>query len=188
MRTYLTRLWRRERLRLYSRRYARYCKQVGPNFTVNGPCLMRVQGQFIVGNDVILDPTGGRIIEINVQPGATLKMGNEVYINYGVSITCAIRISIGNKCLIGPEVLIMDDDGHPTDWRIRYDYHPSGPETRVGGPIEIGDSVWLGARSIILKNVTIGSGSVVAAGAVVTHSVPFGVLVAGVPARIIRQL
>jgi maltose O-acetyltransferase len=172
----------------YSEMYARRFQKAGEGFCAKGRCLIRTQGQILVGDNVLLDPTGGRLIELNVGRGATLEMGSNVYINYGVSINCNIRITIGDGCLIAPEVMIMDDDGHPVDWRTRHQYWPQGPETRLGAPIHIENAVWLGARAIVLKGVTIGEGSVVGAGAVVTRSVPPHTLVAGVPARVIKSL
>lgn len=72
---------------------------------------------------------------------------------------------------------------------------PRGPENKlyeiygcVRKPIKIGDDCWIGARAVILPGVTIGDKSVVAAGAVVTKDVPSGVLVAGCPARVKKQL
>jgi len=137
---------------------------------------------------VILDPFGGRIIEIQVGKDAVLEIGNNVYINYGVHISCNIQIKIGDDCLIAQDVLIMDDDGHPTNWRTRHNYWPEGPESRLGAPILIENNVWIGARAIILKGVSVGTDSVIAAGAVVTNSVPPKTLVAGVPAKIIKSL
>jgi acetyltransferase-like isoleucine patch superfamily enzyme len=53
--------------------------------------------------------------------------------------------------------------------------------------VRIGDHVWIGARAAVLKGVTIGDGAIVAAGAMVTHDVPARALVAGVPARLVRE-
>lgn len=172
----------------YSYQSRRCCQQVGKNLLVKGPCLIRSEGRIKIGDDVLLDPSGGRVIELSVGQGATLSIGNDVYINHGVSITCNIQITIGDGCLIAPDVMIMDDDGHPTDWKTRHDYWPTTPETRLGAPVHLGKTVWLGARAIVLKGVTIGDGAVVAAGAVVTHSFPPRTLVAGVPARVVRSL
>lgn len=174
--------------RLYSSRYSRKCLHVGSGFCVKGSCYFDCAGEITFGDNVILDPSAGKRIQIRVGKAAKLSVGSNVYINYGVSITCNIEVTIGNGVLIAPEVMILDDDGHPTDWRRRHDFWPDGPETRLGAPIHIGDTVWLGARCILLKGVTIGEGSVVAAGAVVTNAVPPRTLVGGVPARVIRSL
>lgn len=108
--------------------------------------------------------------------------------NEGVQIVCNIAVTIGDRCLIASDVVILDDDGHPVDWRERHNYWPELPEDRLGAPIVIEDNVWIGTRAIILKGVHIGTGAVIAAGAVVTHSVPPATVAAGVPARAIREL
>lgn len=168
--------------------YARRCQQVGEKFFAKAPCLIRSQGELIIGNNVMLDASGRRLIELSVGRDAKLVIGDNVYINYGVSITCNIQVTIGDGCLIAPDVMIMDDDGHPTDPEARHTYWPTGLETRLGAPIRLGNCVWLGARSIVLKGVTIGDGAVVAAGSIVTRSVPAFTLVGGVPARTIKSL
>lgn len=76
---------------------------------------------------------------------------------------------------------------HPVDWRERHNHWPKEPADRLGAPIVIEENVWIGTRAIILKGVHIGSGAVVGAGAVVTHDVPSAALVAGVPAKVIRE-
>ena len=117
--------------------------------------------------------TGSRIV---IDKGATLKLGSGYVNNFG-SIACFESITIGNNVAIAEGVIIRDSDSH----------------TIVGGchiptsPIVIGDNVWIGTNAIILKGVTIGDGAIVAAGSVVTKNVPARTLVAGVPAKIIRE-
>ena len=91
-------------------------------------------------------------------------------------------IRIGSDCLFGAEVQIFDSDFHQLD-----------PAHRVGGTpktaaVEIGDNVFAGMGVKILKGVTIGDDSVIGAGSVVTSSIPAGVIAAGNPARVIREL
>jgi maltose O-acetyltransferase len=72
------------------------------------------------------------------------------------------------------------------------DFHSLEPEKRQvkppSAPIILEENVWLGARVIVLRGVTIGKGSVIGAGSVVTKDIPPGVLAAGSPARVIRKL
>lgn len=119
-----------------------------------------------------------------IGPGVRLLVGNQavleledVYINSNSSIVCYKHVKIGKGTTIGWDVEILDSDFHRL---IREDFE-------VSKPIVIGSHVWIGSRAMILKGVTIGSGSVVACGAIVTRNVPKNTLVAGVPSKIIRQ-
>lgn len=109
-----------------------------------------------------------------IGPGAFLSLGSGI-MNYGSEISCFYHIEIGNNVLIAPHVIIRDNDGHEL----------CGGKTV--GSILIKDHVWIGMRSMILKGVEIGEGAVVAAGSVVNKNVPSHCLVAGVPARVIRE-
>ena len=94
------------------------------------------------------------------------------------TLSCHESISIGENSLIGAECLIMDSDFHTL------------PLTETGqvhcAPVVIGNNVFVGARSIILKGVTIGDGAVIGAGSVVAKDVPAHTLAAGNPARVVR--
>ncbi|GAB6050111.1 hypothetical protein JCM16106_09560 [Hydrogenophilus islandicus] len=108
---------------------------------------------------------------------AELRIGDRVSIGDRTQIHCGERIEIGEGTLISWDCVIMDRDYHNPD---------GGPEKTA--PVVIGERVWIGCRAIILKGVTLGDGVVVAAGSVVTRSVPPYTLVAGNPARVIRQV
>ena len=71
---------------------------------------------------------------------------------------------------------------------LDHDLDPAHRQDMFPGPIRIGRNVWIGAHATILRNVTIGDGAVVAAGAVVTKDVPPNTVVAGVPARVIKTI
>ena len=86
--------------------------------------------------------------------------------------------------MIGSGCIITDTDSHPIRWQDRLD----NPNSTVSKPIVIEDNVFIGARSIILKGVTIGFGSVVGAGSVVSKDVPKNVIVCGNPAKIVKHL
>jgi acetyltransferase-like isoleucine patch superfamily enzyme len=115
----------------------------------------------------------------------------------GALVMAEERIEIGSHCLISWNVGIADSDFHPLAPAQRIiDAHaiapffkdrPPRPEIRTA-PVIICDNVWIGMNAVILKGVTIGENSVVAAGAVVTKSVPANVVVAGNPAVITKQL
>jgi acetyltransferase-like isoleucine patch superfamily enzyme len=112
--------------------------------------------------------------QVSVEPGGRLTLGHG-YASPGLFLCCAESVTIGDGVAIGEDAIIRDHDGHEIT---------GGRPSRA--PIVVEDRVWIGMRAIILKGVTIGEGSIIAAGAVVTKSVPRGVLVAGNPARIVR--
>jgi hypothetical protein len=103
----------------------------------------------------------------------------------GTSITARSKtIRIGRNAMFGPDCLVVDSDFHD----------PWPPEKRKTSPgferdadVVIGENVWVGARSIILKGVTIGDNAVIAAGSVVTRSIPANALAAGNPARVVKH-
>lgn len=92
---------------------------------------------------------------------------------------------IGNNGLIGSGYLITDSDACPIDSDARIQ---NLPNTTKQSPVEIEDDVFIGARSIILKGVKIGKGSIVGAGSVVSSDVPAYSIVAGNPAKFIRKI
>jgi acetyltransferase-like isoleucine patch superfamily enzyme len=98
-------------------------------------------------------------------------------INSDSTLVCSKLIKIGNGTVIGCEVEILDNDFHSID----------NKDSEISKPIIIGSHVWVGDRATILKGVTVGSGSVIACGAIVTRNVPENTLVAGVPAKVIRK-
>ena len=104
----------------------------------------------------------------------------------GTTICSAISVEIGDRCLIGADVLIADTDFHQVEVLNRR-YLPL-PIPKISDGILIGDDVFIGARSIILKGVTIGNGSVIGAGSVVTSDIPPGVVAAGNPAKVLREI
>ena len=111
-------------------------------------------------------------------PDAVLRIGRGVGLS-GAVICAGKSIIIGENTIIGSGAMIVDNDFHSPglDGVWKTDYQPNA------APVEIGRSVFIGARAIVLKGVRIGDGAVVGAAAVVTKDVPDGVIVAGNPAR-----
>lgn len=130
----------------------------------------------------------GPVILKTMHPDAEIYVGANSGIT-SATISARASIRIGHRVLIGAGVLITDSDHHVVD-------PPSGERRRTLGmplpmpsdQVVIGDDVFIGARSIVLKGVTIGSGSVIGAGSVVTGDIPSGVIAAGNPCRVIRDL
>jgi acetyltransferase-like isoleucine patch superfamily enzyme len=102
----------------------------------------------------------------------------------GGSLCAAQRILIGDDVAVGANTVITDTDFHPLSYAARH----SDPADGAVLPVTIEDDVFIGMNCLILKGVTIGQGSVVGAGSVVTREVPPHSIVAGNPARLVREL
>ena len=113
--------------------------------------------------------------------GYQTHIGAGTFLNFGVVALDVARISIGDDVQIGPLVQLLTPT-HPVDAELRR------AKWEAAEPIAIGDNVWLGGGAIVCPGVTIGADTVVGAGAVVTRDLPPGVVAAGVPARVIREL
>src|SRR5581483_8490486 len=126
--------------------------------------------------------------------GGRCSVGDFTLLN-GALIMAEERIEIGSYCMFSWNVGIADSDFHPLDPAQRmidaqalapyFENRPPRPKVRTA-PVIISDNVWVGMNATILKGVTIGENSVVAAGAVVTKPVPANVVVAGNPATVIK--
>ena len=113
--------------------------------------------------------------------GFNTYLGEKFYSNYNLTILDVSIVKIGKNVMCGPNVSILTPN-HPIDPTLRYNYLENAL------PITIGDGVWLGGGCTILGGVTVGDGSVVAAGAVVNKDVPPNTVVAGVSAKVIKQM
>lgn len=154
--------------------------QIGPRVRLEGRARVVTDGRLRLGERVRLI---GHVVpvELAVEQGAELTIGDRTFLNYGVSIGASRSITIGADCNFGPYVNVVDTGFHELDPERRLER----PEAQ---PVRIGDNVWLGVRVIVLPGVTIGEHSVVGAGSVVTSDIPPRSLAVGSPARVIRSL
>ncbi len=113
--------------------------------------------------------------------GKNIFLGDNVYVNFGCVILDVARVTFGSHVFLGPNVQIYTAT-HP----LIAEERNRGLES--GKPITIRSNVWIGGAAILCPGVTIGEGSVIGAGAVVTKDVPPRVVVAGNPAKVIRYL
>ena len=113
--------------------------------------------------------------------GSQITIGNHFYANFDCVILDVCPVTIGNHVLLGPQVGIYTP-AHPIDARVRADM------LEYGSPVAIGDDVWIGGHAVINGGVEIGSGSIIGSGSVVTKSIPAGVIAAGNPCRVIREI
>ncbi len=153
---------------------------LGPRVRVFGRPVIRNRGTLRVGDRVRLVSTIATL-EIDVGPDGILEIGDRVFINYGCSIGATERIRIGSNCSIGTHVIMIDNDFH----RLEPERRNELPSSK---PIVLEENVWLGARVIVLRGVTIGAHSVVGAGSVVSRDIPPRVVAAGVPAKVLRAI
>ena len=112
-----------------------------------------------------------------------IKIGNNVGIS-GATIYAHEKIEIGDDCLIGANVKIIDNDFHPIDPVARKNNDPQIPHK----PVIIGNNVFIGMNSIILKGTVIGDNCVIGAGSVVHGKFEDNCIIAGNPARVIKSL
>lgn len=113
--------------------------------------------------------------------GCNISVGENFFANYGCVILDVNKVTIGKNCMLAPGVKIFTAT-HPVRAEERY----NGVE--LGYPVTIGDNCWIGGGAIINPGVTLGNNVVVASGAVVTKSFGDNVVLAGVPAKVIKQL
>lgn len=163
---------------LNARWQLRDCSSVGPYTRVTGRLAVTNGGTLRIGARVriLSAPISSVLYTLR---GGTLEIGDRTFINYGSDIAATGHVKIGSDCLIGTHAIIIDNDFHDISDRDLL------PDPR---PVVIGNRVWIGNRVTILPGVTIGDGSVVGAGSVVTRDVPSGCVVAGNPARVVREL
>ncbi len=165
--------------------YGGHCK-IGKAVRVESSAMLQGQGTLILHDHVTLGYELAGWVKLPIilqprEPKAIIQIGRRTAIMNGCEIIARTSIIVGDDCRIGPHTLIYDAD-----------FHGLAPHQRSQNgktlPIKIGDNVWIGSRSIILKGVSIGRDAVVAAGSVVTRNVSDGEIVAGNPAKQVNSV
>lgn len=156
--------------------YLRRCNTVGKRPRTRRKPNIENAGRIEIGNDVNINSRNVQT-DLVTGPDGFLKIGNEVSINFGVSIVSYNKVSIGNRVRVGPYTMIYDSNFHIQGDRYSW---------AEGEPVTIEDDAWLASRVMVLKGAMIGRGSVIAAGSVVSGAIPPYVVAGGVPARIIK--
>ncbi len=149
------------------------------------PDRIAIEANSHVRGELIVYPPEGRI-----------TVGDWTFIGDHSRIWSAVGITIGNRVAISYNVSIHDFNAHPLDPKRRHEHmkttllagYPRRSPDVASSPVVIGDDVWIGFNSIVLKGVAIGDRSIVAAGSVVVDSIPPDVLAAGNPARVVRSI
>ena len=147
---------------------------------------LSIKGKLSIGKSFICrtSPEGSPRIEVNEK--AKLTIGNYSGIN-NVTLLCHNQIDIGDYVNIGNGTYIYDSNFHSLDWRKRENRLEDIADAK-SSPINIGDYVFIGARCVIGKGITIGDKSIVAAGSVVTKDIPSGEIWGGNPAKFIKKI
>ncbi|HTR70109.1 MAG TPA: acyltransferase [Mycobacteriales bacterium] len=165
--------WQYGRQRARANWYLRRCRSVGAQATILGRPRVDATDMIVGDHFKIWSTHRGTL----VTGWGKLRVGDRVFFNDGVFVSCVHEITMGDDIAIANDVYLTDSDSHGVE----------GRKVREA-PIRIGNGAWIGARSIILPGVSIGSRALVAAGSVVTRDVPDDTLVGGNPARVIRPL
>ena len=170
------------------------------NFKVFNKIYLIGKGTIRIGNDFMF--TSGDCINpisrnlrgcIYTEPHSKITIGDRV----GISSSCfwiSKELTIGNDVKIGADTLVIDTDSHQIDYRLRKKFPHNQEEALFlnsqihSATITLEDDVWIGAKCIILKGVTIGARSIIGAGSVVTKNIPSDCIAAGNPCKVIKYL
>jgi acetyltransferase-like isoleucine patch superfamily enzyme len=171
------RFWRKTRLRRHMLRRESYLR-----FPVNGNLLEALdEGRVAIGPHVLIE--AGCWFALYPET-AELEIGEGTIINLGCMLAATERISVGRHCMFANHCFVADADHRFDD--------PDLPVTWQGmrsrGPVEIGDNCWFGANCVVTGGVTIGERTVVGANSVVTEDLPPGIVAAGAPAKVLKQI
>ena len=169
-------LWRRGRrlwLQFYFRRvyWGRGC-----DIRTGLRLKLAPQGRFRVGENCVIER------DATIECIGILDVGARSIFGHHCTLAAKESVVIGEDCLIAEMVSIRDHDHRFEDFEI-----PIREQGASCAPIRIGSNVWLAARVVVMKGVTIGDGAIVGAGAVVTRDIPSGAIAVGVPARVIKM-
>ena len=168
---------------------------VGKRPDIFGKCILRKnpRSTIRIGDHVQIISSSWRSSTANCHrsklrtfyPTATILIGNHSGMTGGAIIARSKTIRIGDRCMLAPNVTILDSDFH-VSWppERRHDTW----ETDIDKDVTLEDNVWVGMNVLILKGVTIGRNSIIAAGSVVVRDIPPNCVAGGNPARVLKTL
>ncbi|KAI4653544.1 hypothetical protein J4E93_001310 [Alternaria ventricosa] len=129
----------------------------------------------VADDEIFIEPP------FNIDYGCNISLGKRFYANFNLTILDCSLVTIGNRCMFGPNVSIFAAT-HETEVQSRRD------NIEYGKPVVIGDDCWIGGNVVILPGVTIGRGVTVGAMSVVTKDVPDFCVVMGQPAKVVKKV
>lgn len=150
----------------------------GKGIRIQGKLIIRGPGKVIFGNNVVCAMT---VTPFTHSCEAIIKIGDSTFLN-GTRFGAAKLITVGERCILA-DCRIMDTDFHS----LRKDRHSLNATVEIS-PVYIGNNVWIGAQSAVLKGVSIGVNSVIGFGAVVTNNIESNVIAVGNPAKAVKQI
>lgn len=172
----------------YTARWKNRFRFFGKGSRIRNNCEILNPEDISIGNNVLINPYC--MIESwrkNEFKHGSITIGNNCNLGEYTHITTTNNIVIGDNLLTGRFVLITDNS-HGLNDGSDADIAPNLRAVISKGPIVIGDNVWLADKVVVLPGVSIGNGAIIAANAVVTHSIPDYAVAAGVPAKVIKIL
>lgn len=163
------------------------CETIGERFQMEKLPYLVGSGRILIGSGVRMSGKPSVTFSNRGQAARPeLRIGDDTFIGHGCAFSVAQSVRVGSRCLLAAGVYVQDQDGHPLDAARRAAGEPTPPEGVK--PVTIGDDVWVGSGAMILKGVTIGDRAMIGARSVVTRDVPPDTIVAGNPARVVKQL
>jgi acetyltransferase-like isoleucine patch superfamily enzyme len=181
---WLKRRWYERNRRLRRRwRITRHAAQGGfyIRYPVEGEVLEALDsGRLMLGEGTLLEPG----CWLTLAPEARISIGADCFLNRGTMLAALELIEIGDHVMFANGCFVGDSDHGYDD--------PELPVTRQGfvprGPVRIGANVWFGANCVVTGGVEIGDRAVIGANSVVTRDIPPGVIAAGIPAKVLREI
>ena len=150
--------------------------RTGKRVKVTGRILLKGGGTVELGDYVSIRGDFGSPVGFNVATDATLSIGANSFVNKSAYFAVAHNVTVGENCFIGPGLHVYDRNGH----------YRSIVGTQEG--VNIGDNVWLGARTTLLPGADVGDGAIVGAGSLVKGEIPENTLAVGSPAKPIKEI
>jgi len=176
--------WQAVRARARGQCFTLWCRlfrpriTIGRNLILDGKLIVRGPGRVTLGNDVIVSM---RVTPFTYDANSAIEIGDNVFLN-GTRLGCKEKISIGSRCILA-ECRISDYDFHSID-----PDHRNDPDYVRYKPVTIEENVWIGTDCTVLKGVTIGRNSTIAAMSLVRSNVPCFTVAGGNPAIVIKEL